>query len=109
MNGETYYYRVYPVDTASTVGFGSLEVEAKPHSVLSTTTAPDVHIMPSAYAKSDTCQACHSSHYAASNLLQLRNAAQRSPHMPALPFPGLGAGVHGHVFSGHQPAEPVID
>jgi predicted CXXCH cytochrome family protein len=75
VNGETYYYRVYPVDTASTVGFGSLEVEAKPHSVLSTTTAPDVHIVPSAYADADTCQACHSSHYAASKLLQLRNAA----------------------------------
>lgn len=60
VNGQTYYYRVYAVDASSTVGFGSVEAEAKPHAAF---TGPDIHV-----AKKDltstSCTSCHSAHHA---------------------------------------------
>jgi predicted CXXCH cytochrome family protein len=60
-NGQTYWYRVYPVDASSTVGHGSLEKEAKPRTVLSTST-PNPHLVTA--APSNDCQSCHDAHIA---------------------------------------------
>jgi predicted CXXCH cytochrome family protein len=60
-NGQTYWYRVYPVDASSAVGHGSVEKQAKPRTVLSTST-PNPHLV--TLAPSSNCQSCHKSHVA---------------------------------------------
>ncbi len=63
VNGQTYYYTVYPVDASSTVGFPSLEVEAKPHSVLGTDTVnPHVVKVEGDAVVSAQCATCHFAH-----------------------------------------------
>jgi predicted CXXCH cytochrome family protein len=71
-NGQTYWYRVYPVDASSTVGYGSVEKEAKPRAVLPTTT-PNPHLVTA--APSNDCQSCHDSHVAPLNTPTLQYVA----------------------------------
>ena len=60
VNGQTYYYTVYPVDASATVGLGSLEVEAKPHAAY---TGADMHVVKRDLS-STACSACHASYHA---------------------------------------------
>ena len=62
VNGQIYYYRAYPVDASMTVGYGSLEVQAKPRSA---DTTPDPHVYSQDSTSSAMCMMCHDTHAAA--------------------------------------------
>ena len=57
-NGQTYYYRVYPMDTAGKIGFGSVEAESHPHAV---SDVSDIHVV-QADGSSPSCGSCHRMH-----------------------------------------------
>jgi predicted CXXCH cytochrome family protein len=62
VNGQTYFYRVFAVDSAGTVGVGSIEVRARPHSE---DTGPDPHVVVT-NGTGTSCTVCHAIHTAPS-------------------------------------------